>query len=443
MSLIVVREIGRGGFGVVEEMKDRKGKRYARKTFSPSVAIPQVDHEKLRKRFKREVTIQSELGGNEILQVIDSDLEGPTPWFLMPLAEMSYDEKIMTDKRDGTVDILAITDILNGLHYLHEHGYVHRDLNPKNILLHKGTWKLSDLGAVLPPTGKTVTLTEDTVIYTEQYCSPEQRIDFHSAQASADIYAFGCILHDIFGVPPRTPYAKHHAQGAIGIIIEKCTEPRPDKRPSIGVLREIVLETLIESSDYCQIDNHQAEAWLARLSEADQWPESVHNDFARFFNDLNVSERLKGHETDWVDSASTPFMTKFPLKAMKYIASRQDGLSTKIVEKYCQWAGDTAFRFEFSDLVCMRLGIIFDAGTPANKASAIIAMARLGSSHHRFFIMREMLKRCSDDSLPKELAKRFAIEIKTEEIIPQFSNCVEIIKWDISELPEELAKICG
>ncbi len=97
----------------------------------------------------------------------------------MPLADKTYETQISDDRRTGSVDIDAIADVLNGLQYLHEHGYVHRDLNPKNILRHGDRWKLSDLGAVLPPSGRTVTLTEGTVIYTEQYCSPEQRADFH------------------------------------------------------------------------------------------------------------------------------------------------------------------------------------------------------------------------------------------------------------------------
>src|ERR1043166_2157079 len=132
---------------------------------------------------------------------------------------------------------------VNGLQRLHDLGYVHRDLNPNNILLHEGTWKLSDLGAVLPPSGKTVTLTEDTIIYTERYCAPEQRQDFHQAQPPADVYSFGCILHDLFGSTPRTPYHKHSAPGGMGVIIEKCTDPKPAKRPTIEKLRPLVLDT--------------------------------------------------------------------------------------------------------------------------------------------------------------------------------------------------------
>jgi serine/threonine protein kinase len=209
----VIREIGHGGFGVVEEVTNARRERLARKTFRPGAHIPKEAYEGLQKRFKPEVKIQAELGGQEIIPVLDSDLDASAPWFVMPLAEKTYETQIAEDRGAGSVDVDAVADILNGLQFLHDLDYVHRDLNPKNILWHDGHWKLSDLGAVLPPSGMTVTLTEDTLIYTEQYCSPEQRNDFHTAQPPADIYSFGCILHDIFGAPPRRPYAQHNAGG--------------------------------------------------------------------------------------------------------------------------------------------------------------------------------------------------------------------------------------
>jgi serine/threonine protein kinase len=437
-----VAEIGRGGFGVVERVRDGRGRSFARKTFSPGPHIPADVHDKLRKRFKREVKIQAELGGNEILPVLASDLEDENPWFVMPLAEKIYETQIQEDRRTGKVDIDAIADILNALQYLHDFGYVHRDLNPKNILLHEGHWKLSDLGAVLPPTGGTVTLTEGTVIYTEQYCSPEQRADFHSAQSSADVYAFGCILHDIFGSPPRTPYARHHAPSPVGIIIEKCTETNPRRRPSIKVLREMLLENLVEIGGHCKVEDRESEGWLKKLDELDSWGDTEYGEFALFFAQLDVKERVSGHENEWVYSLSTPFLTRLPSEALIKIVGREDGLAGAIVEKYCGWAGNTAFLFHFADTVCSRLEAIFDNGTAADKAAAIVALIRLGESHNRWYVMREMLRRCGSDQISKELARRIAIEIRTEEVEREFRRCVEEVKWDVSLFSSEIGKLC-
>ena len=130
----VVQKIGQGGFGFVEEVINDGGEHVARKTFHPANHIPQIDHKKLMERFKREVKIQTNIGGHEVMSVLDSDLNASVPWFVMPLADTTYDAQIAEDKRSGSVDIDAVSDILNSLEYLHDLDYVHRDLNPKNIL---------------------------------------------------------------------------------------------------------------------------------------------------------------------------------------------------------------------------------------------------------------------------------------------------------------------
>lgn len=436
-----VRVLGQGGFGLVHEVANESGERFARKTFHPGAHIPSASHEKLRKRFKREVGIQREIGGRTILPVLEADLAGSPPWFVMPLADAIYEDQIAIDRRDKVVDINAIADILNGLQNLHELGYVHRDLNPKNILHDNGVWKLSDLGAVLPPQGQTVTLTEGTVIYTERYCSPEQRQDFHNAQSPADIYAFGCILHDLFGTVPRTPYSQHSAPGPVGPIIEKCTELNPKRRPRIIVLREMLLETLVDIGGHFEVSDAQAKEWLLRLETMEDWDDADFEAFGRFFYDLDIHERTEGFEADYVNSLSTPFLARMPVEPLEAIVKRQDGLSAAIVEKYCEWVRTTSFRFGFSDTVCNRLTSIFDCGSISDKAMAIVALLRLGSSHNRWYVMSSALSRLHKTKLSEEEARRLAIEIRTEEVESNLKRCVSEIDFVPTELASQLAKL--
>lgn len=440
-ALTPVGVIGRGGFGIVEKVRDRQGTFFAKKTFAPDSYIPREAHEQLKKRFKREVMIQAELGGNEIMPVLDSGLNDINPWFVMPLADGTYETRIQEERVTGRIGIDAIADILNGLQYLHDLGYVHRDLNPKNILLHDGHWKLSDLGAVLPPSGKTVTLTDGTIIYTERYCSPEQRNDFHSAQPAADIYAFGCIMHDIFGSPGRVPYSKLTASGPMGIIIEKCTEASPARRPTVKVLRGMVLDTLVEMGGHCKVEDQQAGEWLEKLDNIAFWDDAEFDSFARFFGSLNMDERTSGCQDSWIYSLSTPFLTRLPAEALAKIVSRNDGVSGAIVEKYCQWVRSSAFQFGFSDIVCARLTTIFDHGSPADKAMAFVAMIYLGESHNRWYVMREMLRRCDREAISRDVARRLAIEMKTEEMELNFRRCVGEVKWDVNLLASEIKKV--
>ena len=426
----------------MEEVEDAEGNRFARKTFAPAATIPADAHDKLRKRFRREIITQQELGGTELLPVLDQGTDSGDPWFVMPLADKTYKDKIAEDRANGEIDIKPIADILNGLQRLHDLGYVHRDLNPNNVLLSDGVWKLSDLGSVLPPSGQTVTLTEDTIIYTERYCAPEQRQDFHNAQASADVYSLGCILHDLYGTYTRTPYAQHSANGAVGVIIEKCTNQNPAKRPTIKVLRTILLDALLEEGGLCEVEDEQASEWLEKLKDIENWGEEDYEQFARFFANLDTKERISGHENAWVYSMSTPFLTRISNEELQRIVERHDGISSAIVEKYCEWARNTAFEFNFSDSVCSRLTTIFDHGTPSDKAAAFAALIELGQSHNRWYIMRCMLRRASKDSIDDGLAKRLAIELKTEELEWLFERCVLEMKHNKDLLAADLASLC-
>lgn len=439
----VIRSIGRGGFGIVEEVQDRNRNAYARKTFSPAQHVPHESYESLKKRFLREVRTQQVLGGNEILPVLASGLGEAAPWFTMPLADRTYDTQIREERASKNITVDPLCDIINGLSYLHSLGYVHRDLNPKNVLLHDGYWKLADFGAVLPPSGHTVTLTEDTLICTERYCAPEQRHDFHTSQPAADIYSFGCILHDLYGTQSRIPYARHTAVGPMGPVIEKCTENNPQRRPSIALLRELVIEAFVECTGLCKVEDAKAEEWLAKLVDIVKWKDETYNDFARFFADLQTDGQSTGRKDGWLYALSTPFLTRIPAEALARIVSRRDGVSASIIEKYCGWVRNTAFQFGFADIVCSRLAAIFDHGAVADKAMAFTAMIHLGESHNRWHVMRSMLLRCSHDDTSRETAVRLSIEIRTEEMQVQFNRCIGELKWDINLLAADIRKLCS
>ena len=377
------------------------------------------------------------------MPILDNDLKGDEPWFLMPIAEKTYEEQIKIDRLKGKIDIDAIADILNGLEYLHEFGYVHRDLNPKNILLVEDTWRLSDFGAVLPPSGQTVTLTEGTAIYTEQYCAPEQKNDFHNAKPAADIFSFGCILHDIFGNGTRTPYSKVTAPGVMGHVIEKCTEKTPARRPNIRALRTLVIDQLIEIGGHCKVEDEESDHWLEKLDKIDSWKDNDFDQFARFFESLDIHEKEDGYEDDWVSSLSTPFLTRLPSVAIKKIVERGDGFCDAILEKYCLWAGNTGFLFAFADTIATRLASIFDQGRPEHKAMAFASLVNLGADHNRWYVMRKALRRVGKNEIDEKLAQRLRIELVAEELERKFERCLEIVQWDVDLLHPELRKICN
>src|SRR4051812_8857531 len=101
-SYELIREINRGGFGIVE-LVSRKGLYFARKTFAPGPGMNSDDVDKHRKRFVREVRYQKSFPEDFCVPILDSCLEGDSPWFIMPLAEKTYAEQINEDKQNRNI----------------------------------------------------------------------------------------------------------------------------------------------------------------------------------------------------------------------------------------------------------------------------------------------------------------------------------------------------
>jgi eukaryotic-like serine/threonine-protein kinase len=239
-----IRLINRGGFGVVHEVEDDAGRRLARKSFDPPTS-DRDEREKLRKRFAREVRIQSQIRHPNIMPIIEFDLEASPPWFTMPLASHSFEQKIDADHIQGTMDTAAWQDILAAVEELHRLGYVHRDLKPANVLLVENRWVLADFGLILPMARDTTILTSSRSAYgSHHYAAPEQARDFRNTPEQADIFALGCILHDtVDRTPTRVPFTQIRVSGVYGPILEKCTESEPRRRfPNIAALRSALFD---------------------------------------------------------------------------------------------------------------------------------------------------------------------------------------------------------
>jgi serine/threonine protein kinase len=213
----VIRQINRGGFGIVHEIETGQLGRRARKTFDPLISDP-AEREKLRRRFSREVRVQSQLRHPNIMPIVSFDLEASSPWFVMPLATTSFEQKLQSDRAQGIVDTAAWQDILGAVEELHRLGYVHRDLKPANVLCVDGRWVLADFGLILPIARDTTILTSSKSAYGSQfYAAPEQASDFRNTPEQADIFALGCMLHDFVEQNPvRVPFAQIRIAGLYG-----------------------------------------------------------------------------------------------------------------------------------------------------------------------------------------------------------------------------------
>ncbi|NVM56583.1 MAG: serine/threonine protein kinase [Desulfobacterales bacterium] len=397
----VIREISRGGFGIVEEV-DYKGERYARKIFQPTipdlVANPQK-LEKARQRFRREIRIQKEIDHRNIMPILDENLDADPPWFLMPLAEEDYTSQIERDKEAGEVSLEPLLEILAGLEELHRLGYVHRDLKPQNVLLLDGRWVLSDFGLILPTLRDTTMLTStDSAWGTELYAAPEIVHSFRNAPPQADIFSFGCMLHDIVGTSPRLPYAQATGPRPLGAIIEHCTAQDPaDRFADIAALRSALVVSLV--GPVPTVETPQVENWIEQLTTD---PSSI---------DKSTWEQIvRLIERDLDSSDANALLNAIDIPQLEHLQQTAPLLFARLVPLLCRWIRTADFAFAYCDVLGARLKKIYQLGSVREKAEATIAAFVLGCSHNRWFVMRTF-RTMASPGISEDLAERLAIDL--------------------------------
>ncbi|BBX19383.1 serine/threonine protein kinase [Mycolicibacterium duvalii] len=161
-------------------------------------------------RFRREAQNAAALNHPAIVAVYDTG-EAETPTGPLPYIVMEYvDGVTLRDivHTDGPMDpqraIEVIADACQALNFSHQHGIIHRDVKPANIMISKtGAVKVMDFGIAraIADAGNPVTQTA-AVIGTAQYLSPEQARGV-KVDARSDVYSLGCVLYEILtGQPP-------------------------------------------------------------------------------------------------------------------------------------------------------------------------------------------------------------------------------------------------
>ena len=130
-----------------------------------------------------------------------------------------------------------IAKVARTVHYAHEHGILHRDIKPGNILLDKnGEPHLTDFGlARLVETESTVTRTME-VLGTPSYMAPEQAAgETRKLTSATDVYGLGAVLYQLLTGQP--PFAGGTTYETIRLLLE--TEPRPPRLLNPKVDRDL------------------------------------------------------------------------------------------------------------------------------------------------------------------------------------------------------------
>lgn len=200
----LLRELGRGGMGVVYYARHRTLERdVALKVLKAAIDTDET----ARQRFKREAKALARVSHDHIVKVHDYGEVNGQPFYSMTLVTgPSLTELVKTGERPDPRTLCArLAPIADALEVLHQAGVVHRDVKPSNIMVdpETGRYLLADFGLARSATSVTMTRTGDS-IGTPLYMSPEQILGKRDeVDARADVYGLGATLYELLvGHPP-------------------------------------------------------------------------------------------------------------------------------------------------------------------------------------------------------------------------------------------------
>lgn len=240
----ILEEIGAGGMGVVYRAHDERLDRDVALKVLPQGAL---GDERARRRLREEAVALARLNHPNIATIHDFDSQGALDFLVMEhVVGVTLADKLAGTPLPESELLLLAEQITKPLQEAHEHGVIHRDLKPGNIIVTaKGQLKLLDFGLAQLLAGGGSLPTETTasqhIVGTLPYMAPEQLSG--QCDCRTDIYAVGAILYEM--ATGRRPFSQRFAGALASDIINTLPVPPGQVNPRVSrKLEDVILKCL-------------------------------------------------------------------------------------------------------------------------------------------------------------------------------------------------------
>jgi len=359
-----------GGFGKVCICTSEIGDNYAIKILN------EMDNE-MTERFIKEIRLTKRLSHPNIVKIIahsvESNANDPRKYYIMPHYKCSLAHIIpdLHNKFDRQYKVL--TEILNGIIYLHSEGVIHRDLKPQNILYNSDSdIVITDFGFGRQFNSDSERLTQVGAAFgTAKYMAPEQFADASRVDERSDIFSFGMIFDDIV-----TNMMKHTLteNQDIEYIIDKCTRNKPSERFSTIIDVKTAIDSVYQQL-LGLVENNSIEPLLSKLRLGK----------ATIEDSMEAALKLLQYkDNDFVEDYFKAISNDHYMHLEKNHAKIAENLIKRLQEHYT----GQSWGFNYTDSICINCENLYNTSrNPVIRANMLYAIIEVGITHNRFYVM--------------------------------------------------------
>lgn len=237
----LLAEVARGGMGIVYRARQKRLNRLVAVKVLGAGLFASAD---FVERFRNEAEAIASLDHPNIVPIYEVSECDALPFFSMKFVDggsLAWKMENSTSPFSNREAAQLVAKLAHAVHYAHQHGILHRDIKPGNVLLDgQGEPYLTDFG-LAKWMEKTSTLTRTVAMLgTPSYMSPEQaRGESKQLTTGVDVYGLGAVLYELLTGQP--PFAGGTTVETVRQVVDK-----PPRRPSaLAPQTDSDLETIV------------------------------------------------------------------------------------------------------------------------------------------------------------------------------------------------------